>query len=86
MTDYVDVELDEEIIDKAKRYGLVELREDGNYYLSPLGNEAVSAYLTEELTKLVPCPKCNQKAYLDNDYICRECRYGTTDGVVITGY
>ena len=86
MTSYVDLELDEETIRQGERYGLIEERDDGHRYLTATGSSALKEYIEQRWKELPYCPKCEQKALLDNDYICKSCRYGYVDGVIFTGY
>ncbi len=86
MTDWVDIELDEDTIRQGQLYGLIEEREDGHRYLTSAGSSALNDYITKLWRDMPYCPKCEQKAILDNDYICKSCRYGYVDGVVFTGY
>lgn len=86
MTNWVDIELDEEVLDEGQKMGLFERREDGHHYLSKIGSTVLKEYLERTWKELPICPKCEQKAFIDNDYICKSCRYGYQDGLVFTGY
>lgn len=85
MTDHIDVEIDEDTLKQGVLYGLVK-KLDGVYCMTDEGNEMLSEYLDEQLEAMPTCPKCERKAMLDWDYICRECRWGPrVDEVLITG-
>lgn len=87
MTHSVDLILDEETIRRGASYGLIEER-DGHLHMSSTGLNILREFIERAWDELPTCPKCDEKAYLDHDYICRECRYGfnTALNAVVTGY